>query len=265
MELVPSQRRAGLLPAQAADFKQLKPAGRKLKGELDDAGCPQAWVFTWALCSPTCQEEGFMAVLLSCTNVRLPILVLSLHNTSMICLFWRTWAEPFFSWPLSNSQLSLVSSHVAFMGSPPLQELVWRLVQPFASLSKLHCLFYITAYLPVTHLIALILHAPSRSLRAASLFHCCLPKSFSEERRSQENIFQANPFPAPLRHHCWELPGGLSSARVIPTLLVSVTSSAGDGEQLFGSYPEITLNPSFACDGTPFFLSLCLQKSKCGQ
>lgn len=212
MELVPSQRRAGLLPAPAADFKQLKPAGRRLKGELDDAGCPQAWVFTSALCSPTWQEEGFMAVLLSCTNVRLPILVHSLHNTSMICLFWRTWAEPFFSWPLSNSQLSLVSSHVALMGSPPLQELVWRLVRPFASLSKLHCLFYITAYLPMTHLIALILHAPSRSLRAASLFHCCLPKSFSEECRSQENIFQANPFPAPLRHHCWELPEGLSSA-----------------------------------------------------
>lgn len=260
MELVPSQRRAGLLPAQAADFKQLKPAGRRLKWELDDAGCPQAWVFTSALCLPTCQQGGHSPFFHKCQAGCLRPQS-SQHIYDMFVL--KNMGKTIFSCPLSNSQLSLSRSHVGLIGSPPLQDLFWRLVRPFASLSKLHCLFYITAYLPVTHLTALILHASSRSLRAASLFPRRLPKSFSEEHWSQENIFQGDPPPAPLRHHCWELPGGLRSARVIPTLLVNVTSSAGDGEQLFGSYPEITLSPGFACDETPF--SLCLQKPKCGQ
>lgn len=148
------------------------------------------------------------------------------------------------------------------MGSPPLQELIWILVRPLAALSKSPSLFYITAYLPVTHLIALILHAPSRSLRALSFYHC-LAKSFSKERWSQENIFQTDPSLSPCIPTMRSCLGRLRSAKVSCTLVLNIAPSAREDDLLFSSNPEIILSPSFACDETP--LSLFPKKSVCGQ
>lgn len=49
--------------------------------------------------------------------------------------------------------------------------------------------------------------------------------------------------------------GRLGSARLIHSLVLNIASSEGEEGQLFSSYPEITLSPSFACDETPLSVS----------
>lgn len=117
---------------------------------------------------------------------------------------FRNTGKTIFSWPVSNPQISLNRSHVVLTGSPPLQELIWRLVPPFASLSTLPHLFSIIAYLPVTHLIALILHAPSG---LHPYFTAACQRAFPKSPDYRDTFSKQTPSPAPLHYHCWKLPG----------------------------------------------------------
>lgn len=78
--------------------------------------------------------------------------ILALRNTSMLRSFSGTQAKPFYSWPVNHPQLSLIRSLIVLMGSPPLQELIWTLVQPSPVYPNCLVFFILTAYLPVTHL-----------------------------------------------------------------------------------------------------------------
>lgn len=79
--------------------------------------------------------------------------------------------------------------------------------------------------------------------QAVSLFYHRLPKSFSEEYWSREDIL----FPCPHRVTTFSV-GRSGSTRVIHSPVLNITSSTGEECQLFASYPDVTLSPRVSHD-----------------
>lgn len=157
---------------------------------------------------PAGARGDFKAALLSCA--KLAILTQPPQHICSTFIF-RNMGKTVFSWLASNPQISFNRSHVVLMGRSPLQELFWRLVPPFSSLSRLP-LFFISQHIHHWLISLPLFYTLPQDLSGLHPYFTAAcqrtsTKSFSEESWSQKNLFQAEPFPchaaSPLLGAAW--------------------------------------------------------------
>lgn len=154
-----------------------------------------------------------------------------------------TWAKPLFHGQETIPPLSLDKCHILLTESPPSQKLIWTPVSPFTSLSKLPGLFLLQHFYRWLLSLSLFYMLPQDPSGLCPYFTAACQRAFLKNTDRRKTFSRL--LPCPHRVTTFSV-GGSGSTRVIHSPVLNITSSTGEECQLFTSYPEITLSPSFS-------------------